>query len=54
MGISTAKIHARGPVGLDGLLIYKYKLIGNGHIVEDYAKRTKSFKHNKMNKQFPL
>ncbi|WP_265444238.1 glutamate-5-semialdehyde dehydrogenase [Acetivibrio straminisolvens] len=54
VGISTAKIHARGPVGLDGLLIYKYKLIGNGHIVEDYAKRTKSFKHNKMNKQFPL
>lgn len=54
VGISTSKIHARGPVGLDGLLIYKYKLIGNGHIVEDYAKRTKSFKHNKMNKQFPL
>lgn len=54
VGISTSKIHARGPVGLDGLLIYKYKLIGNGHIVEDYAKRIKSFKHNKMNKQFPL
>ncbi|HOM03205.1 MAG TPA: glutamate-5-semialdehyde dehydrogenase [Acetivibrio sp.] len=54
VGISTSKIHARGPVGLDGLLIYKYKLIGNGHIVDDYAKRTKSFKHNKMNKEFPF
>lgn len=54
VGISTNKIHARGPVGLDGLLIYKYKLIGNGHIVDDYANRAKSFKHNKMSKQFPL
>ncbi len=54
VGISTNKIHVRGPVGLDGLLIYKYKLIGNGHIVDDYANRAKSFKHNKMSKQFPL
>jgi len=47
VGISTAKIHARGPVGLDGLVIYKYKLIGNGHIVKDYAeKNAKKFKHN--------
>jgi len=45
VGISTSKIHARGPVGLDGLLIYKYKLIGNGHIVDDYAKKIKNFKH---------
>ncbi|HPD01277.1 MAG TPA: glutamate-5-semialdehyde dehydrogenase, partial [Acetivibrio sp.] len=46
VGISTSKIHARGPVGLEGLLIYKYKLIGKGHIVEDYATRKKVFKHN--------
>lgn len=52
VGISTAKIHARGPVGLDGLLIYKFKLVGNGHIVEDYAKHMKTFKHNKMGKEF--
>lgn len=54
VGISTNKIHARGPVGLDGLLIYKYKLVGNGHIVADYANKTKSFTHKKINKDFKL
>ncbi|HHW32139.1 MAG TPA: glutamate-5-semialdehyde dehydrogenase [Clostridiaceae bacterium] len=49
VGISTNKIHARGPVGLDGLVIYKYKLLGKGHIVEDYVNRTKTFKHRKIN-----
>ena len=45
VGISTNKIHARGPVGLEGLMIYKYKLYGNGNIVADYADGTKKFKH---------
>jgi glutamate-5-semialdehyde dehydrogenase len=54
VGISTNKIHARGPVGLEGLVIYKYKLIGNGHIVEDYAKHSRSFTHKRMDKKFPL
>jgi glutamate-5-semialdehyde dehydrogenase len=54
VGISTSKIHSRGPVGLEGLLIYKYKLIGKGHIVEDYATRKKVFKHNHMDKDFPM
>lgn len=45
VGISTNKIHARGPVGLEGLLIYKYKLIGNGHIVADYAQGRRTFTH---------
>ncbi len=54
VGISTGKIHSRGPVGLDGLLIYKYKLIGNGHIVEEYSNRTRTFKHRKLNKEFKL
>lgn len=43
VGISTGKLHARGPVGLEGLVSYKYKLFGNGHIVEDYALGRKKF-----------
>ena len=45
VGISTNKTHARGPVGLEGLTIYKYKLIGNGQIVGDYASGEKQFHH---------
>ncbi len=37
VGISTNKIHARGPVGLEGLVIYKWKLLGGGQVVSDYS-----------------
>ena len=43
VGISTGKIHARGPVGLEGLMTYKYKLYGEGQIVGDYADGKRSF-----------
>jgi len=43
VGISTGKLHARGPVGLDGLVTYKYKLYGSGQIVSDYSEGRKSF-----------
>ncbi|MBE6032398.1 MAG: glutamate-5-semialdehyde dehydrogenase [Clostridiales bacterium] len=43
VGISTGKLHARGPVGLEGLVTYKYKITGKGHIVADYSEGRKAF-----------
>ncbi len=49
IGISTNKTHARGPVGLDGLVIYKYKLIGNGQTVAEYSgENAREFKHKQL------
>jgi len=49
VGISTNKIHARGPVGMEGLLIYKWKLLGTGQIVADYSgSNAKKFSHKKL------
>ncbi len=46
VGISTNKMHPRGPVGLEGLVTYKYKLAGKGHVVEDYSgENARQFKH---------
>lgn len=52
VGISTAKQHPRGPVGIEGLVTYKYRLIGDGHIVADYVgNNAKQFTHKDLNKQ---
>lgn len=48
VGISTAKTHARGPVGLEGLVIYKYKMYGSGQIVAPYAEGKKTFIHQRI------
>jgi glutamate-5-semialdehyde dehydrogenase len=50
VGISTNKIHARGPVGLEGLMIYKYKIRGSGHITAEYGEGDgqKYFKHERL------
>jgi glutamate-5-semialdehyde dehydrogenase len=48
VGISNGKLHARGPMGLEGLTTYKYKLYGNGHTVAPYAKGEKHFKHRPL------
>jgi len=53
VGISTNKVHSRGPVGMEGLMIYKYILVGDGQVVKDYAgKNAKKFKHIPLNKKF--
>ncbi len=49
IGISTNKTHARGPVGLEGLVIYKYRVYGNGQIVGDYeGKSPRTFTHKPL------
>ena len=48
VGISTGKLHARGPVGLDGLVTYKYVMEGQGHIVADYASGKRQFHHRDL------
>jgi glutamate-5-semialdehyde dehydrogenase len=48
VGISTGKLHARGPVGLEGLTIYKYKLFGKGQTVASYSKGQRKFKHRSI------
>jgi glutamate-5-semialdehyde dehydrogenase len=53
VGISTGKIHVRGPTGLEGLTTYKYYLKGGGHIVADYAgDGGKKFTHKPMDKDW--
>ena len=49
LGIATGKIHARGPVGLDGLLSYKWHMHGAGHVVRDYTGADgRSFTHRAL------
>lgn len=48
VGISNGKLHARGPMGIEGLTTYKYKLRGNGHIVAEYASGVRHFKHKPL------
>lgn len=53
VGISTGKIHARGPVGLEGLTTYKYHLEGDGHVVASYAgEDPKPYLHEELNSQW--
>lgn len=48
VGISTDRVHARGPVGLEGLTIYEYRVVGKGQIAGEYGPGKKAFKHNDL------
>ena len=54
VGISTSKIHARGPVGLEGLVTYKYKLYGDGQTVGEFASGAKRFLHKSTDRTSPF
>jgi len=48
VGISTQTLPPRGPVGLDGLVTYRYRLRGEGHIAADFAAGTRRFSHRDL------
>ncbi len=49
VGVSTSKLHARGPVGLEGLVTYKYQMEGSGQLVRDYVGRdARTFRHEHL------
>lgn len=54
VGIATGKIHSRGPVGVEGLMIYKYILMGNGQKKGDFASGKLEFSHRDLDKDCPL
>ena len=53
VGVSTNRLHSRGPVGLEGLTIYKYVLEGDGHVVDSYeGDAARSFKHKPLSQNW--
>lgn len=53
VGIATGKIHARGPMGLEGLTTYKYKLIGSGQTMADVKRGLLHYTHRPLNESDP-
>mmetsp|Transcript_12269 Transcript_12269/g.20946 ORF Transcript_12269/g.20946 Transcript_12269/m.20946 type:complete len:448 (-) Transcript_12269:91-1434(-) len=54
VGVSTTRTHSRGPVGMEGLLIYKYRMYGKGHIVKPYASGEKKFRHRDIQPEYRI
>ena len=54
VGISTGKIHSRGPMGLEGLTTYKYKLLGNGQTMAEMKSGARRYTHRILQEDCPL
>ena len=54
VGIATGKLHARGPMGLEGLTTYKYKLIGSGQTMTEVRNGMISYTHRPLDKECPF
>ncbi len=54
VGIATGKLHARGPMGLDGLTTYKYKLLGDGQLMAEMKSGQRSYTHKVLDEDCPL
>jgi len=54
VGIATGKIHARGPMGLEGLTTYKYKLMGSGQLMAEMKSGKRAYTHQLLNEECPL
>lgn len=54
VGIATGKIHARGPMGLEGLTTYKYKLLGSGQLMAEMKSGQRRYTHKLLDKECPL
>ena len=54
VGIATGKLHARGPMGLEGLTTYKYKLLGDGHTMSEMKSGLRSYTHRPLHEDCPL
>ena len=54
VGIATGKLHARGPMGLEGLTTYKYILIGSGQTMEDMKNGKQHYTHRALQEKCPL
>lgn len=54
VGIATGKIHSRGPMGLDGLTTYKYKLLGTGQTMAEMKSGARHYTHRVLQENCPL
>ena len=54
VGIATGKLHARGPMGLEGLTTYKYKLLGDGQLMAEMKRGERQYTHRLLSEDCPL